>query len=383
MEKVVERKAKDLRVGDIVLRRGHELVISKIEPYRSGFISVFNPDAKPDRFIISYANHTHQDDLYKSSTVKSKTRRRLVKEVKTDITSLIFDESEVKKFYESVIMKGDRSPFDVDFFCVAARKKYMTQEERELTQLGDTCMMEKTVCREEDYNIFLHKLQKVDACLDHLYSHNGTNIPKSCMVLYMNINHTSMIEALKSLKIDIALLESELYDVFIKNGLKEGVGNKLKRLDNLVLKAYQNPKNMAKKTWVDLDVDIPTDKVPADFIRSTLDEMLLTKGVAMFNLSDNCQITPIKSEEMYTIIRTHGGYHILVNTRNISKMNEDYSSTIRKIDKKRILSVQDFIVALKEGLDGIHVDAKEIKINPNSMVPIPGTLQGGFEVRIA
>ena len=28
------------------------------------------------------------------------------------------------------------------------------------------------------------------------------------------------------------------------------------------------------------------------------------------------------------------------------------------------------------------VDSKEIVINPNKMVPIPGTLQGGFKVRM-
>ena len=134
------------------------------------------------------------------------------------MSSLIYDESQVRNFYREVIAKVPAGPFDADFFCVAARKKYMSEAEREATRLGDTCMMEKTICREIDENIFIHKLQKVDACLDHLYSHNGAVIPRSCMVFYMNVNHTSMINALKDFKMDVATMEAELYDVFLKNG---------------------------------------------------------------------------------------------------------------------------------------------------------------------
>ena len=124
--------------------------------------------------------------------------------------SLIYDEEQARRFYREVIQIQKMGPFDADFFCVAARKKYMTQEEKDTTRLGDTTLLEKTPVREADENIFIHKLQKVDACLDHLYSHCGAQIPRECMVFYMNVNHTNMINALKNLKIDIAVMESEL-----------------------------------------------------------------------------------------------------------------------------------------------------------------------------
>lgn len=284
--------------------------------------------------------------------------------------TLIYDENQVRQFYRVVICGTPHDIFDVDFFCVAARKKYMTQEEKEATRLGDTCMMEKTPLHEVSEDIFIHKLQKVDACLDHLYSHNGTNIPRSCMVLYMNVNHTSMIDAIKDLKSEISLIENELYDVFMKNGLREGVANKLKRLDTVTLKTYQNPKNVSSKNWIDIDMDLDTEKVSVSEIRTKLYDML-----TYFPYEGVIQYLP------FVIIQTHGGYHVLVSTRFISERNRLYASN-NKMNKGMVLSVNTYMIAIQKLLEDKHVDAKEVKINQNAMVPIPGTLQGGKEVRI-
>ena len=72
--------------------------------------------------------------------------------------TLIYDENQVKKFYREILGKPKMGPFDTDFFCVAARKKYMTQEDKERTKLGDTTLLEKTPLREYDEDIFYHKL---------------------------------------------------------------------------------------------------------------------------------------------------------------------------------------------------------------------------------
>lgn len=283
--------------------------------------------------------------------------------------SLIYDERQVRRFYDTVILGSERGPFDVDFFCVAARKKYMTQEERELTRLGDTCMMEKTPVREPDEDVFYHKLQKVDSCLDHLYSHNGTRIPRSCMVLYMNVNHTSMIEALKGLKTDIATMEGELYDVLVKNGSRENIGNKVKRLDNLTLKAYQNPKNVSKRSWIDIDIDINCPEISAGDIQAVLDSRIFGDSGL-----DECSFL---HRPMNVIIKTHGGYHVLVNTVFISDFN---SSVSKPADKSKFISVDTFVSEIKKLFESKNLEAKEIKINQNAMVPIPGTLQGGMLV---
>ena len=293
------------------------------------------------------------------------------------MSSLIYDESQVRNFYREVIAKVPAGPFDADFFCVAARKKYMSEAEREATRLGDTCMMEKTICREIDENIFIHKLQKVDACLDHLYSHNGAAIPRSCMVFYMNVNHTSMINALKDFKMDVATMEAELYDVFLKNGSRENIGNKLKRLDNIVLKAYQNPKNVVKRNWIDIDMDIDPEKISSENIKFAINYLLDCYHI---------EKEEFRGDNLYQIIKTHGGYHILIDTDIISKSNTFYAKELSAKEdiKKKMLSIKSFMDILEvEAKDKVGLDSiKEIKINQNGMVPIPGTLQGGVEVKL-
>lgn len=61
------------------------------------------------------------------------------------MTTNIWSDSEVIKFYENVICfdKNKRELQACDFFCVAARKKYMTEEQRNSINLGDTCRMQK------------------------------------------------------------------------------------------------------------------------------------------------------------------------------------------------------------------------------------------------
>lgn len=295
--------------------------------------------------------------------------------------TLIYDENEVKKFYDEVIsVPGDRECFDTDFFCVAARKKYMTEEERQDTRLGDTVMMEKTILKKEDYKVFSDKLHKVDAGLDWLTSNNGTKIPRECMVFYMNINHTNMLDALKSFKMDMSVLENELLDCLAKKGSLENISYKVKSLNNVLLKAYQNPSNISKRTWIDIDMDVSPENVSGEDIRNCLDRMLHSHY--------KYEILKITNEKIfaYKIIKTKGGYHVLVFSPGLRAYNSNYSEYIqlekKEFDKKNILSIESFTKALNEMLTDKGVEAKELKINQNAMVPIPGTLQGGSPVKI-
>lgn len=280
--------------------------------------------------------------------------------------TLIYDEKQIKDFYEKVIASQERTEFDTDFFCVAARKKYMLEEEKQATRLGDTTLLEKTVIKKEDISMFLNKLHKVDAGLDWVTSNNGTLIPRSCMVFYMNINHTDTIQALKSLKIDMAVLEGELLDCLKKKGTLENIGNKVKGLNTMVMKAYQHPGNASCRTWVDVDFDIS----PENFSLAEIEEVMSSLKF---------------KDEGYVVIQTRGGYHILINTPWISSYNKDYSKSFPegvKFDKKGILSVDKVIKKLEKAVTEKGFEAKEIIINKNGMVPIPGTLQGGVEVKL-
>ena len=287
--------------------------------------------------------------------------------------SQIVNSGEVHRFFEK-ILAGDWGPFETGFFCVAARKKYMSQEEREATQLGDTCMMEKTVLKRGDFQEFWLKLQKADAGLSFHSSHNGTLIPPHCMVFYININKTDMLSAIKDFKSDLLDMENELWDVLVKRGSQEGIGAKIRGINNKLLKAYQNPKNNIKG-WLDIDIDLSQGAKESEYLRS-FEQVLPT-------VMKNVHFEP----DTYHIIRTQGGYHVLIKTSWIKTFNADYASACQAnktpINKETFIDPMKVIAKLTEVYKfWFNENPEEIKLNQNAMIPIPGTLQGGKEVRM-
>lgn len=275
--------------------------------------------------------------------------------------TLIYDERVIREFYRRILGKYPRGDFDTDFFCVAARKKYMTEEERQETRLGDTTLLEKTVLKRDSEDEFVNKVFKVDSGLDWVTALNGNRIPRSCEVFYINVNHTSTLKALKSLQGDLNVLTGELLDCLTKRGTLDNIGRKVKGMNTLVLKAYQDPKNVSDKTWIDLDVDVPHESLSLEDLVNVLEGIMSPEG--------------------REIIVTRGGYHVLVDTRFMSSFNkgvsEDCSSRGVPVDKSRILSVDKVLKGIR---DVCGDNAKEVKINSNGMVPLPGTIQGGKKV---
>ena len=74
----------------------------------------------------------------------------------------------------------------------------------------------------------------------------------------------------------------------------------------------------------------------------------------------------LKSKETkYFVVETKSGYHVVLNRHSIDKKNMFYVE-LGKLDCK--LKRED--------------PTKEIILNKNGMIPLCGTLQGGFEVKI-
>lgn len=280
-------------------------------------------------------------------------------------STLVYDEDLIRNFYRKVIANTPRADFDTDFFCVVARSKYLSGDYRHAIQLGDA-LLEKVVLKTVDEERFLNRIHRADSCVDWATSFNGKSIPKNCMVMYMNVNHTSSVKAIRNLKNDIETLENELVDCLLGSGMTNNIGNKLKNLDTLVLKAMQNPKCISKKNWIDIDMDIPNDMYTIDNVMNVLNNL----GI---------------SEDGRVIIMSRGGYHILIRTSFISEYNSKYVDTVlkgEKVDKTIILSIDKIVDAFSSDVADRGYEAKEIKINQNMMVPIPGTIQGNHKVEM-
>ena len=272
--------------------------------------------------------------------------------------SHIWSEEEILKFYENVLI--GLKPDESDFFCVAARKKYMTQEEREATRMGDTCMMCKTVVKEHHPKKFLAKVHQADATMDWYTALNGTILPRSCMVIYINVNHTSVPKAVRDFKHELAEYDYEFSCAAAKEN-EDNASRKLAGIHNRMLKSFQDPKNQ-KGDWIDFDLDVDKTKIKVEDIYNIFR-----------NISSLFGTVPI--------IETQGGYHALLSKFSIKMINKYVSTVYSGEDiRKNVVTSERILKALRENLDKDSV--KEIDVNQNSMVPLPGTLQNGFEVKL-
>lgn len=294
--------------------------------------------------------------------------------------SSIWSKNEIIKFYDNVIScdRSDRPLNAVDFFCVAARKKYMTEEQKKFTNLGDTCMMQKTVLKESDFVKFYSKIQQVDATLDYMLDRDSNYLPRSCMTFYMNVNHTDIFKSIKQFKHLLADWDYDMYSFANGTSAKKAkeISKQFKTIQNNLLKSFQDPINNMKG-WIDIDCDIDIAEEDsykkercAKLVKETLSQIFRDKA------DSNNIILPY-------IIETHGGIHILVHSSSISMYNKYLSKIFTgKQLANNVMKVETIIKDVESILQSNDVSIKELKVNQNAAVPIPGTLQGEFKVKI-
>ena len=278
--------------------------------------------------------------------------------------SLIWSEEQILNFYDAVypwISEGD--PWHTEFFCLAARKKYMTEEQKRSINLGDTCMMFKTIIKDHNPKKFLAKVHQADASADYFTDRDGNYIPKNCIVYYININRTNVLKAMREFK---GLLNEWDYDLgtlleFNNTNKRENIGNQLKTVQNNLLKSFQDPKNI-EGDWLDIDCDFGTE-FDAKAYKEALMDFLATTDVY--------------------VVSTHGGCHILISKSAISEYNKSMAQVYSRKEMKVQAMTLEKILTFVRGLittDFPEADVKEIKLNQNQAIPLPGTFQGDFPV---
>lgn len=285
--------------------------------------------------------------------------------MKLEYESLIWSEEQLTKFYE--IFCSEPSPYHTDFFCLAARKKYMTEAQKREINLGDTCMMFKTILKNYDVKKFISKVKQADAAASFFTDRDGNYIPRSCYTFYMNVNKTNVLKAVKDFKDQLNLWDYDLATTILFNNTtkKENIGKQIKTVQNSLLKSFQDPKNV-EGSWLDIDCDIGV--VDEETAKTFKKEMIELLG----------------GTDVY-ILCTHGGVHIIFSKELMSSYNKHIAEMYPKNEMKTyiiapnriLLYVQKMIETFCPGRD-----IKEIKFNQNMAVPMPGTLQGGFPVSI-
>lgn len=251
---------------------------------------------------------------------------------------MYFDENELRRFYDLVC--GPLPTGEVRFLSFSARNKYLTATEREFYSLGRTEMFMRRTVRHDGFEALLHKVHQMYTAVPAYTTRNNIPIPKKALVLYFNINPSSSLKALEILSAQLSQIQSDLVTKAVGGKDFSQDLYKLDKLDTMVMDAYQ--KAQVKGKWLDIDVDIPHEHV--GILHSMLGQFR-DRGVR------------------FIVITTKSGYHVLLDR------------TTLKFNFNEVLSSAN-VLREDRGIEG------EIIVNKNGMIPLPGTSQGGFPVKL-
>jgi hypothetical protein len=194
-------------------------------------------------------------------------------------------------------------------------------------------MFNRKLIKSNDFKDLLKTIRLYESANGGYLTKNKMNIPNDAMTIYVNINASSGIKALKQ-------FTDETNDLMFNVLNDKQLLFKYKTLDTLLLSCYQ--RQTGTKYLLDIDFDVSKD----DYGFSILKEF----------------ITELKKNLVtYKILETHGGYHVLIVRKTI---HFNYHDLLCKFDKE-----------VKQ------VNKKyEILKNINNMIPCPGTFQASFPV---
>ncbi len=242
---------------------------------------------------------------------------------------MIIDKNEFDSFVEWLpSLKKD----EVYFASLSARSKYLSPAERLEYSSGRTEMFSRFTAYDKTGLALLMK--KLQATLLYRTTRNGKSIPTKSLVTYINVNPSSMLQALTTFKAEVDRMQLEYIKALESKKNIENV-MPIVRAQKTLLNCIQ--KSRSRKVIIDVDID---DK-----------DISVTEELCTFLLSQG-----VESK----VIMTHGGYHVLIKRDELRANNVNLWNEVSRLDK------------IAEG---------EVVINKNGMVPVPGTLQSNHLVR--
>ena len=245
-----------------------------------------------------------------------------------DFYNFIYCEKQLQQFVSQILF-----PFvedEVVILFLAARKKYAPQ-----LPIKKEFLQRKVVSKRDS---FIRKLKQFNCQHGAYHDENGSDLPEDACVIYCTVNPRSTIVAAKNL---ISTLAEYLFALTTDASQRK----KFTGIHQKTLSEIQ--KSRARKHYVDIDFDVVDKQAGKKYVGDFLQTIADTK---------------------HHIIETRGGYHILIEKQTIT-------SDIGRVMYKKIEALN------REGKQ--HLGEKfEAIINRQDMLPIPGTKQGGFGVRI-
>lgn len=274
--------------------------------------------------------------------------------------NFLYDERQLKKWFDKLVpYEGYLTPYEALFISLAARNKYIDREKL-VANLNKTYMFNRKIIYGKDkndlYNNFLKSIRQLEANkgsyqVKSRLNNDLVDIPNEAMVIYCNINPVNTLDTFILLKQSILDIDREHYKASSSGKSVENCVKEMSRLAYLAEQCYG--KSPSNRRWFDVDIDLESDQLILKdkyekIIFDILEEMIINE--------------PVLTKDDFIVLSTRTGFHVL------------FSVKLSSLFKKRPeYIVSDFFDKFK---------AKEIKLNENGIVPLPGTMQGGYLVKV-
>lgn len=242
--------------------------------------------------------------------------------------NLIHDETQIEGFIDLVF--PDLQGHEAIYVSLSARNKYLDEEARKVYQIGRSEMFNRQVVRNPKR--FLNKIKEMS--IYPQYSQKGEVFPiePNLMTVYVNINPVDLTQAFHN-------ASQVFYDRLL---------NKDMHIDTYSLFKTEIQKTRSRRNFIDLDLDVPF--IPEE------QRLWLVNNIKK-QLTDVADVIPIQ---------TISGAHFM-----LSNIIGDYTKIMSRVpyllhDNKCYSEYEKF----------------EFTKNNNFMVPLPGTYQGNYKVRV-
>lgn len=291
------------------------------------------------------------------------------------------DVNEIKWFFDHIVEKPEIN--ESYLMCISSRAKKVSPEERARIKLGRGEMMREQVITPRGkeqlwtFENFLSYFYRYECPYPGMVTKSGDPYPQNSLVLYFYVNPSDEHKvAMDTMTFTNGIL-NDLINACTCNS-KDGIREQLFKLRKLdVHKKTCRATNINRHLWNQFDFDfsddVKLDIAKIDKVKNTLREV----GNKLFGKGH------------VVIIRTSGGFHILVHREGMKY----WGTVVRKSDGKYKDPIQAYLGQVNWELNNISTKGftekptikwfDEWAKTDQSFLPCPGTIQyGDFVVSV-
>ena len=282
----------------------------------------------------------------------------------------IGDESEIKWFFNHVLDNLEGDNIHSYLMCLAVRLKNLTEGERIKYSLSgrEGCILREEIIKprgkEKSWNFeqFISHLYSYECNENSLLTKANISYPQKALSVMFYCEPSNEIKVANSIIEFGSSIQKELIDATVK-GSKEGINHQLNKLTSLTSKVKSIHAECTEKRYIHFDFDLRKDLIENKEAGYGAYTVIHMNAVNFFGKGN------------FFIIRTNGGFHVLVKINSIKNAIKAVNKAIEEEATKNKNPILAFIDCVQE--DYCYTFEEEEKIKKQVFVPMPGTIMYG------